>query len=213
MIRLYRPSDAAAIRQIAFETADRGQSMTHMLDDRELIADVLVDYYRRYEPETLWVAESEDRVVGYLTGSLKSGQYRQRMAWNILPAAAGQAVARGLLWQRQSWRLARAGVDTWWRGGLGRDVDLKRYPAHLHINIKEGFRSQRLGHALVERFMAQAAGAGLRGVHAGVREDNVGACGFFKRMGFTALTRHPVVLPTRDSYQLHYTIIYGKTLI
>lgn len=60
----------------------------------------------------------------------------------------------------------------------------RRYPAHLHINLRNDMRGKGLGSALVACFAADVARAGLPGVHivtgAGLR--NVG---FYVRNGFT----------------------------
>ncbi len=62
------------------------------------------------------------------------------------------------------------------------------YPAHLHINLASGYRSQGLGGRLVESFCIHARAAGAPGVHvvtgAGMR--NVG---FYQRWGFAEVVR------------------------
>lgn len=58
-----------------------------------------------------------------------------------------------------------------------------QFPAHLHINLRSDMRGRGLGSLLVSRFVADAAAAGIAGVHvvtgAGLR--NVG---FYRRNGF-----------------------------
>ncbi len=59
-----------------------------------------------------------------------------------------------------------------------------RFPAHLHINLDAGFRSQGIGAALIEAFAARAKRAGAAGMHAvtGKGQRNVG---FYVRCGFS----------------------------
>ncbi|MFV0368029.1 MAG: GNAT family N-acetyltransferase [Hyphomicrobiaceae bacterium] len=59
----------------------------------------------------------------------------------------------------------------------------RRFPAHLHINLRHDLRGRGYGAVLIERFVEDVRDAGLPGVHvvtgAGLR--NVG---FYKRNGF-----------------------------
>ncbi len=60
----------------------------------------------------------------------------------------------------------------------------RRFPAHLHINLRHDLRGRGLGGLLVDRFVDDVAAAGLPGVHvvtgAGLR--NVA---FYERNGFS----------------------------
>jgi GNAT superfamily N-acetyltransferase len=65
-----------------------------------------------------------------------------------------------------------------------------RFPAHLHINLAEEFRSQGLGGRLVEAFAAEAAAAGAIGMHA-VTGEGMRNVGFYRRCGFCERGRAP----------------------
>jgi len=60
----------------------------------------------------------------------------------------------------------------------------RRFPAHLHINLAAGFRSQGIGARLVEAFAARANGAGAAGMHA-VTGKGMRNVQFYARCGFT----------------------------
>jgi ribosomal protein S18 acetylase RimI-like enzyme len=61
-----------------------------------------------------------------------------------------------------------------------------RYPAHLHINLAEAYRSLGIGAALIEAFAADATRAGVPGMHivTGAAARNVR---FYRRCGFLEL--------------------------
>lgn len=65
-----------------------------------------------------------------------------------------------------------------------------RYPAHLHVNLDDPWRSRGIGARLVERFACHAAQRGVPGVHivtgAGVRNVT-----FYERAGFRPLRELP----------------------
>lgn len=58
-----------------------------------------------------------------------------------------------------------------------------RFPAHLHVNLAPQARGEGLGSQLVERFVADAAGAGAPGVHV-VTSRGARNVAFYNRNGF-----------------------------
>ncbi len=212
VVRPYEPRDRAAVRQICCDTADVGKPLGALFPDREVVADVVTRYYTDVESQATWVAVCQDRVIGYLTGCLDSRRYQQVMTWRVVPRALMKGVLRGALGFPHTWRLLGAATQTWRRGGFDRRIALEAYPAHLHINLQQDFRGQHVGRQLVERFIEQVKATGKRGIHVGVNGENVVACRFFEQLGFTLLSRHPVVPPTGDAARHHETVIYGKSL-
>ena len=210
-IRSYQAADRSSVRRICCDTADRGEPVERFFTDRELFADLVTRYYTDAEPQSLWVAEHEGRVIGYLTGCLEPRRYQWVMGCRILPAALMKAIRRRTWQSPQTWRILWGGWRTWHRGGPPWAV-LRRYPAHLHVNIELPFRDQRVGQRLVERFLEQARTVRVSGAHVAVRSDNPRACRFFERMGFTEFARVSVVFPQGDSYHVHDTVFYGRRL-
>lgn len=211
LIRPYAARDRASIQRICCDTAALGQPVERFFPDRDVVAALVTRYYTDEEPASSWVAECDGRVIGYLTGCLDTRRYRRSMA-RLMPRALLGAVARGLLCSAATWRLAWAGLRTWRRGGFRRVLPLERYPAHLHVNLADGFRGHGVGRRLLERFLAQAQEAGSRGVHAVVRTDNLPACRLFETMGFVAWSRHPIVIFDGMRFQATATVIYVKSL-
>lgn len=211
-IRPYEPRDRAAVRQICADTADAGQPVERFFPDREVIADLLTNYYTQFEPQSTFVADDGSRVVGYLTGCLNTKRFVRVETWRIAPVVFMKAVGRGTLWHPQTVRLVRANIGMWLTTGHRAGPALKKYPAHLHINLQDGVRGQRIGHRLVEAFFERARGAGVRGVHAGVSANNPRACHFFEELGFIEVHREPRFRSPDGSGAILYTIIYGRTL-
>lgn len=209
VIRPYRAEDRPAVRTIACDTAAGGEPVERFFHDRELFADLLTGYYTEWEPHALWIAEYEGRVVGYLTGCLDERRYRRVMGWAILPAAVIRGLLRGVWCHPSTWRLFRAAVQTWQCGGFSVPFRSEGYPAHVHVNIRQGVRGRGIGERLVRQFLQQAAVAGCPGMRAAIRSDNAAACRFFERLGFTELARHPVVFPSGTVLERRETLIYG----
>ncbi|MGD0060416.1 MAG: GNAT family N-acetyltransferase [Verrucomicrobiia bacterium] len=211
-IRPYEPRDRAAVRQICADTADAGQPVERFFPDREVIADLLTNYYTQFEPQSTWVVDKGDGVVGYLTGCLDTKRFMRVMIWRIGPKLFFKALVRGTLWHPQTLRFLRANIGLWLTGGHAARASLHDYPAHLHINIRDGFRGHGLGQDLVKTFSDCAVEAGVRGVHAGVSANNPRACHFFEELGFIEVHREPRFRKPDGSGSILYTIIYARSL-
>jgi len=214
VIRLYESRDREMLRQIACDTADMGEPVENFFGDREVVEDLLTRYYTDYEPESLWVAEYQRRVIGYLTGCLDTRRYFRVMVWRLVPQIVIKSILRGVFLRQDTLRLFRAAIKTGWLGGFRRrHIPLDKYPAHLHMNVQKGFRSQNVGKRLVERFIEQAEVRRLCGIHLAVREDNVRAGKFFRQLGFIELSRYPTVYTRKGPHNIVHAIAYGKEII
>ncbi len=210
VIRKYRPEDREAVREISWNTADQGRTVDLYFHDHVAVADVLTRYYTDWEPGALWVAQCDGRVVGYLTGCLDTSRCNRSTLWTIGPRAAAGAVGRGALWRGETWRLLSALIRTIRRGGTPK-VDFDTYPAHLHINLRQGYRGRGLGRQLIEHFRQQVLEQGLRGIHLVAWGENQDGRRFFETMGFRFLREQPLVLPEGRGYKTTSTVVYGWT--
>lgn len=125
-----------------------------------------IDPYRRWAPRWAYVAREEGRVVGYLTGC------RSTASFLLKSGLLGPRPSLGANLKFPKRLLARL---------------LRRYPAHLHVNVRAGHRGG-LGRALMERFEKDAAAAGARGVHVFCGERPLG---FYLKLGYEELGRVP----------------------
>jgi GNAT superfamily N-acetyltransferase len=200
------------LRRICCDTADAGQPVEKFFPDREVFADLLTKYYTEFEPQSTFVADDGGKVVGYTTGCLDTKHFLHTMKWRIVPAIFFKALLRGTLWHPQTVRLLRTNIGLWLKGGHRTGPALDEYPAHLHVNLREGFRGQRLGQRLVEAFCERARAASVSGVHAGVSAENAQARHFFEQLGFVELHREARMRKPDGSGDILYTILYGKKL-
>ncbi|HVM63055.1 MAG TPA: GNAT family N-acetyltransferase [Verrucomicrobiae bacterium] len=211
-IRPYEPRDRAALRKICCDTADAGQPVERFFPDREVIADLLMNYYTQFEPQSTWVVDKGDGVVGYLTGCLDTKRFMRVMTWRIGPWLFVKALFRGTFFRPQTLRLFRVNIGLWLTASHAVGPSLHEYPAHLHINLMDGFRGHGLGRDLVKTFCDYAVQAGARGVHARVSADNPRACHFFEQAGFIEIHREPRMRKPEESGSVVYTIVYGRSL-
>ncbi len=209
-IRLYRPEDRLQVRAIATATAGGEKSMESYFHDRESIADLLMQYYTDYEPGSFWVAVSDSLVIGYLSGCLDTKRYTRILTRRILPKVLSATVGRGALWRLETWHLLAGLVGTGFAGGRPK-VNLSTYPAHLHINLRQGFRGRGIGTQLMDSFKRQVTQAGGTGIHLLAAGDNPAGHRFFEAQGFRRLGEWPIFLPEGRWFRRASTVAYGWT--
>ncbi|MCL5037784.1 MAG: GNAT family N-acetyltransferase [Chloroflexi bacterium] len=217
IIRPYRPEDRGAVREIAYETSVFGSPGTPDFPDREIMEDFLTRYYTDEEPDSLWIAESGGEAVGYVAGSKDTGRYQDIVSYKKLPEAVFSFISRVDIFNvdifnKDGWGILFAKFLTWLKGGLDRGEIIKKYPAHLHISIKNGFRGKQLGKRLISKFLEYLKSEGVPGVHAVVHHDNLAARKFFESMGFHPEHSPPAVLYDGNSLQTNSMIIYAKEI-
>lgn len=166
MPSIERPSSDAdwrEMRAICVETSARPVPA----EGREAFGRLWIGPYERWARRWAYVAREEGRVVGYLTGCVST---------------AGFLALSGLLGPRPS-----LGANLKFPKRLLARL-LRRYPAHLHVNVREGHRGGT-GRALMQRFEKDAAAAGARGVHVFCGERPLG---FYRKLGYEELGRAAV---------------------
>ena len=168
-IRCYEPRDREAVRAVCRDTAYGGDGAG--LIDPELFVDLMTRYFTDFAPGSLWIAELDGRVAGYLAGCLDRREFHGFQVRRVVPAAVAGAVGRGLLLRRGLWRLL-FGLPGFMAGGGLRAAEEARYPGHLHVNLVREARGRSLGSRLVERFLDEARGREVPGVRATVYESN-----------------------------------------
>jgi ribosomal protein S18 acetylase RimI-like enzyme len=201
-IRPYRPEDRARVREISFLTGYMGEPVDWLWRDPESFADLLTPWYTDREPESLFVAEREGSVVGYLLGcvdSRRSAQSTRAAVRSLLrrgvPLRPGVA---GFFW--------RSVVDVLRDRGAPEEVLIDpRWPAHLHINLLPEARGRGAGAALIRSFVERLEALGIAGLHLGTFAENANAQGFFRAQGFTR-RGEPRLVPgfrTREGARMH----------
>jgi hypothetical protein len=154
LIRPYKVSDQQAVFQIAADTAVFGEPVEAFLDDRNLFCDSFVGYYTLHKAGYCWVADNGTGVIGYLLGSTQN--IIQSLQWRryILPNLLKNVVTRRYQLGQRTVNYA-VGMLVGLMKGEEPTVDLATYPAHLHINIQQGYRGGGVGRSLLNSYLVQ----------------------------------------------------------
>jgi len=201
-IRPYRAKDRAALRRIVFETGYMGDPVDWLWRDPETFADLISRYYTDQEPESIFIADREGEVVGFLTGCTDSDRTRGQAEKQVR-----RVMLRG--------GLLRPGIASFlWRAiaDVARERDVPsemlgdpRWPAHLHINLLPKARGKGAGGALIRAWRERLREQGVGGLHLGTFAENSNAIAFFTAQGFERYgppTRVPG-FRTREGARMH----------
>lgn len=179
------------MRQICCETGFFGAPVEPLFGDREVFADFFTRYYTDWEPESCMVAETDGRIVGYLTGCLRYYRYAfvQLLLFIgvILPKVAGHALL--LRYGRQDFRFLR------WFVVRAFSETPRRPPraGHFHINLLPRWRTGHAARRLIFSFLDRAPRRRVRGVYGQIQTfDDQRRSGLFERYGFKLLDRRKV---------------------
>ena len=189
-IHPYRVSDQAAVLEIAADTAYFGEPVEAFLEDRKLYGDAFVRYYTEYENPFAWVAEGSEGVIGFLLGCTDTARqaklWRRYILRKVLVNAISGKYTLGRLTASYALGMLRGALT-----GEEAKVDLVEYPAHLQIDVRQGYRGMGVGRQLIEAYLEQLRGKSVAGVHLGTTSHNEAACHLYKTVGFQILDRRP----------------------
>ena len=198
-IRGFRPDDLDDLYRICLATGDAGADASDLYRDPKLIGHVYAGGYAAISPETVFVAEDDKGVAGYILGPADTRAFEAQIEaqwWPPLraryPDVAGPTTS---LDERMCHLLHHPARLS--------DSIVVSYPAHLHINLLPRLREQGFGQALVDRWRNAVAALGATGAHLVVGTRNERAVRFYRAYGF-----HEVERPNGPPH----TIVFGITM-
>lgn len=184
-IRPYQQEDRAAVRAIAWDTAYFGEPADAFFTDREILADILTAYFTDYEPESCFVAETENKVVGYLTGTKNAQNVLRGFALKIFPRLLLKSIWTRTLFNPKNLRFIYHFLRSILIGEYKTPNFFAQYPAELHINIKKEYRSLGIGAQLMDTFITYLKQENISGVQLSTMSEK--ASRFFQQQGFVIL--------------------------
>jgi ribosomal protein S18 acetylase RimI-like enzyme len=210
VIRNYQNEDRQAIRDIAFNTALVGEPATEFLEDKEMVADILTAYFTDREPESCFVAETGEKVAGYITGAKNAQAMHTAFSLSILPRILARAFTSPVLLKKGNRVSVYNFIRSVFKGEFHIPDIYKEYPAMLHINIAGEYRGRGIGAKLMSVYLEYLKSNNIPGVHL-VAMSEEGAA-FFRKEGFELLSEHK-----RSCFRhvLHRDVpvfIYGKRI-
>jgi GNAT superfamily N-acetyltransferase len=211
IIREYNSEDRASVREIACDTAFMGEPAENFFSGREFIADFLTRYHTDYEPESIFIAIKEGKVIGYLIGAKNEKTMDLVFIFRTLPLAVFKLIFKGYIFKKNNFLFILFNIYSFLKGEFYAPAFIKRdYPAILHINIDKNYRRYGIGKRLVEAYLNYLIKEKIRGIHLTTQSEK--SFQFFQKAGFE------IIYKTRRSYFKHIFkksiryFYYGKKL-
>jgi len=175
-IRKYQEKDREDVRYVLVQT---GSPKAREKDGpaRAMQQATYCDYYLDYEPHNCFViANDEDRAVGFILCTEDYRVYIKRFMRDYAPRTKGMPLPL---------RVECIGAARMPR------LFVKKYPAHLHIDILQDYQRMGLGHKLMDALIAHLREKGVPGLMLGVGAGNVKGRNFYHKYGYKKLLRIP----------------------
>jgi GNAT superfamily N-acetyltransferase len=210
-IRKFENRDRGELRSISHDTAFMGQPASLFFEGREIICDALNSYFTDYEPESCFVAEVNSTVVGYLIGAKNKIAAEKVFQDKIMLRLFWRALKSGVFIKKKNIVFIFSCLTAFLKGGFSTPDFTKEYPATFHINIKNEFRGQNIGTALISAYLSYLKEKLVSGVH--LATISRAGADFFSKQSFRLLYEG------KRSYFKHILhkdvplYIYGKKLV
>jgi len=146
----------------------------------DLMGDLFAGPYLTLAPDLAFVLDDGRRPVGYVLGTADTAAFARAYRERWIPRLAGRypaAATPPVSAEDHMLALHERPERLLWPG-------LRRYPAHLHIDLLPEVQRAGYGRSLIQTFCAAAARAGAAGVHVCVVAENAAAIGFYLHLGF-----------------------------
>ena len=184
-VRPYRSSDRPAVRRFAGgDEFARPQLASKYPGMREYVADGLSHYYD-LEPESCFVAEADGEFIGNLLGAIDTlvTEGREKTYLRRLRSRQGLFGAYGI----PVWLIPVIRTDRAPRITEAPDVDLRQYPAHLHMGVKREWRGKGVGRALMDMYEEYLRGKCIPGFHLYASSFHYEGVSFYRKIGLHEL--------------------------
>lgn len=184
IIRKYLKRDRNALRKISYETSFM-EKASDLFDEPQILADALTLYFTDIEPESCFVAQQGNLIIGYIIGAKNESKMSQAAWFKIYPWLCWRALMTGTFFKVKTLRFLLGVFASFFKGEFHSPDFTAEYPAIFHINIARHFRGGGVGRKLVETYLEYLKAEGVKGVHLSTMSE--GAKAFFEKLGFRSL--------------------------
>ena len=170
-IRKIIPSDRKYLREICKTTAVGYNKMSK--NQLNAICSFYCDYYIECEPDNAFAATDENNVpIGYIFASSDRTIYKKEIG-SYIGRSGGYSFANASIYASSV---------------IFEKLILPNNTAHIHINIKDGYRRNGLGTQLLNTETENLKAKGIKTIHLLTGTDNIRARNFYEKNGFEIFT-------------------------
>lgn len=174
--------DLPELRKVCLQTGNAGNDATEIYNNPDLLGEIYVEPYVRFQPNFAFTLKAHDQISGYVLGALQTKAFEIMIENNYRP---------NLLEKYQlDAELATADrvlLDNYRDFLRTPDEIVDEYPAHLHIDLLPSVQGRNFGKMMMKVQLRALFDAGATGVHLRVARENHRAINFYSKLGFTNL--------------------------
>jgi GNAT superfamily N-acetyltransferase len=213
-IRQYTTKDLRQVRNIHFETGFMGESMSELLTRRKEWNDK-INYYLEKEPESIFVAEEDGKVEGYILGCLDDSKYDQKKEFILSTLSL---LFRMPFLPKHDRRYWISNIKAIFRAitGKSEEKNLKtpENSGHIHINLLAKSRRKGLGSDLLKAYIKYAKEKGAKSIHAETYEADIhNNASFWLKNGFKEYSKVKTTMwQTQYPGKEMFIVCYAKEL-
>jgi len=130
-------------------------------------------------------------VIGYLAGCKDTSVQQNVQKKEVMPSIYRKLFTFGYKVDRRFFSFMRRYLRSMWRNEF-LDEPIKDYPAHLHMNMADGYRSGGIGSRLLAAYLDYLRRNNVKGLHLGTTTHNKLAVPLYKKRGFRLVSRSPL---------------------
>jgi GNAT superfamily N-acetyltransferase len=185
-IRPYQPTDLPGVRTIyGQDEFARPQLLKKYPRMGKYLADEAAYYYTEYEPESIFIAETEGSAVGALLGCVDTTRHKRMYRAHIRPMLVHRCLSGAYGWPGWAWAVIRTEIAS--RNVISPKVDLSLYPAHLHIGVLPEWRRQGIGTILMQAYAIYLRQREVPGYHLYASSYHPLGVAFYQKLGMAEL--------------------------
>lgn len=186
IFRRVRSEDLGALYAISLATGHEGGDASHLYNDPELVGHIYSAPYAVLEPRLAIVVEDRHGVAGFAVGAQNTEEWERLLAAQWWPTLREQ-YAKPPSRTRSLWTPDERRVSMIYHPTLTPRSVIRKYPAHLHLNLLPRLQGRGVGTRLFTEWRNAAVEQGAKGIHVGVNRANSSALLFWKKVGFVEL--------------------------
>lgn len=191
VIRGLHLSDLPSVYRVCHATGLNGEDASAAIADPDLLGHIYAGPYAVLEPECAFVAERCGKIVGYVLATADSAAFHRRTEAEWFPPLRARYPVPAPSDASSTATFLRA-LHRGHPPPTG--LDLRRFPAHLHVDLLPEAQGQGCGRALIEHLCSALRLRGVPGVHLYVATANPRAIQFYERIGLKRVDETPGAL-------------------
>ncbi len=162
-VRAYLPEDKENIRSLCCDTGYFGFPVESVFQDRKWFADLNTSYYLKFEPDSCFIAEDKDTLIGYIFGTRHPLKHSIFFYLLIATPLILKAVVKSFLgiYDKKSRNYIKQLIVK----GMHERPRRPTRTAHFHFNVKKGYRNKGVGRALIRTLLRHFLRHGIKNVY------------------------------------------------